>query len=74
MGGIWERAIRSIPKVLKGLLKEQTVTDEGLATLMCEVEAILNGRPLTKVLSDPKSFAAFTFRTRFATRIFSQGG
>ena len=47
-----ERIIRSIRKVLKGLLKEQIVTDEGLATLMCEVEAILNGRPLTKVSSD----------------------
>ena len=35
MDGIWERTIHSIHKVLKGLLKEQTVTDEGLATLMC---------------------------------------
>ena len=60
MGGIWERTIRSIRKVLKGLLKEQTVTDEGLATLMCEVEAILNGRPLTKVSSDPKDAEAVT--------------
>ena len=49
MGGIWERTICSIHKVLKGLLREQTVTDEGFATLMCEVDAILNDRPLTKV-------------------------
>ena len=48
MGRIWERTIRSIRKVLKGLLKEQAVTDEGLPTLMCEVEAILNGHPLKK--------------------------
>ena len=54
MGEIWERTIRSIRNVLKGLLKEQTVTDESLTTLMCEVEAILNGHPLTKVTSDPK--------------------
>ena len=60
MGGIWERTIRSIRRVLKDLLKEQTVTDEGLATLMCEVEAILNGCPLTKVSSDPKDAETIT--------------
>ena len=60
MGGIWERIIRSICKVLKSLLKKQTVTDEGLAILMCEVEAILNGHPLTKVSSDPKDADAIT--------------
>ena len=60
MGGIWERAIHPICKVLKGLLKEQTVTDEGLATLMCNVEPILNGQPLTKVSSDPKDAEAIT--------------
>ena len=82
MGGIWERTVRSIRKVLKGLLKEQTVTDQGLATLMCEVEAILNSHPLTKVSSDPKDAEAITpnhllllrSRTRIATRIISQGG
>ena len=60
MGGIWERTVRYIRKVLKGLLKEQTITDESLATLICEVEAILNGRPLTKVSSDPKDAEAIT--------------
>ena len=60
MGGIWERTICSIRKVLQGLLKEQIVTDEGLATLMCEVETILNGHPLTKVSSDPKDAEAIT--------------
>ena len=60
MGGIWERTIRSVRKVVKGLLKEQTVTDKGLGTLMYEVEAILNGRPLTKVSSDPKDAEAIT--------------
>ena len=54
MDGVWERTIPSIRKVLKGLLKEQTVTDEGLTTLMCEAEAILNGGPLPKVSSDQK--------------------
>ena len=53
MGGIWERMIRSVRKVLNALLKNQSPNDEGLSTLMCEVEAILNSRPLTKVSDDP---------------------
>ena len=34
--------------------------DEGLQTLMCEVEAILNGRPLTKISDDPYDLSALT--------------
>ena len=53
MGGVWERQIRSIRAVLKGLTTQQTVDEEGLATLMCLVESILNGRPITKLSDDP---------------------
>ena len=48
MGGVWERMIRSIPKVMNALMKEQILDDESLNTLMCEIESILNSRPLTK--------------------------
>ncbi|PIK33170.1 hypothetical protein BSL78_30017 [Apostichopus japonicus] len=54
MGGIWERMIRSVRRILVNLLSQQTVTDEALLTLMTEVEAILNGRPLTPLSMDPK--------------------
>ena len=53
MGGVWERLIRSARKILSALVSGQTLTDEGLATLMVEVEAILNSRPLTPVTFDP---------------------
>ena len=52
MGGVWERRIRSVRKVLQGLIGEQRLDDEILNTLMCEVEAILNNRPITPTSDD----------------------
>ena len=37
-GGVWERCIRTVRKIMLALLKGQTLDDEGLTTLMCEVE------------------------------------
>ena len=51
-GGAWERVIRTIRKVLDALLTEQVFTEETLTTLLCEVEAIVNSRPLTYVSCD----------------------
>lgn len=58
--GSWERCIRTIRKILAALTTEQTLDDEGLSTLMSEVEAIVNGRPLTKVSSDPRDLEPLT--------------
>jgi len=52
-GGIWERMIRSVRKILGVLSKEQLVNDETLSTLLCEVERILNDRPLTSLSDHP---------------------
>ena len=52
-GGVWERLIRSTRKILGALTKGQVLDDEGLQTLLCEAESIINGRPLTKVSDDP---------------------
>ena len=54
MGGIWERLIRTIRKTMAALLMtfRQRLTDEVLETLLCEVEAIVNSRPITKVTLD----------------------
>ena len=60
MGGVWERSIRTVRKVLRALMKEQILDDEGLATLLCMVEAIVNGRPLTAVSDDPKDLGTLT--------------
>lgn len=59
-GGVWERCIRTVRKVMTALAKEQVMDDEGLNTLMCEVESIVNGRPITKVSDDPRDLEALT--------------
>ena len=53
-GGVWERCIRTTRKILQALLREETTDDEGLVTLLCEMESIMNGRPFTTVSSDPQ--------------------
>ena len=59
-GGAWERQIRSIRKVLNALLTEHVLDDEGLHTLLCEVESVLNSRPLTAVSSDSRDSEPLT--------------
>lgn len=52
-GGVWERQIRTVRKILNSTLKLQTLDDEGLYIVLCEVENIINDRPLTKSSNDP---------------------
>ena len=59
-GGVRERCIRTVRKVLRALTKKQVLDNEGLTTLMCEVEAIVNGRPITKVSDDPHDLEPLT--------------
>ncbi|PIK43503.1 hypothetical protein BSL78_19643 [Apostichopus japonicus] len=61
-GGIWEAMIRVVRKVMNGILKEQTMRldDEGLATLMCEIENVVNERPLTTVSTHPEDIKPLT--------------
>lgn len=59
-GGVWERLIRMVRNVLRSVLSQQVLDDEGLQTLICEVEAILNDRPITKHSKDPMYLEALT--------------
>ena len=54
-GGIWERQIRTVRKVLCSISSSKTFTDEQLVTLMAEAERIVNNRPLTHVGDDANS-------------------
>ena len=59
-GGAWERLVRSVKVALRSVVGRQPLTDETLQTLMAEVEALLNSRPLTHVSSDPDDLEALT--------------
>ena len=45
---------------MMALMKERITDDEGLLTLMCEIESIVNGRPITTVSSDPRDAEALS--------------
>lgn len=54
MGGVWERLIQSIKKILGEILKTKYPQEYVLRTLFMETENILNSRPLTHVSLDPE--------------------
>ena len=53
-GGFYERMIRSVRSILAAQLSSPVpkMTTEVMRTIFCEVEAILNSRPITKVSLD----------------------
>ncbi|XP_048061180.1 uncharacterized protein LOC125277035 [Megalobrama amblycephala] len=51
-GGTWEREVKSVKTALRVILREQSVPEPVLQTLLVEVESILNAKPLGYVSSD----------------------
>ena len=51
-GGVWERMIGVVQRVIGCVWGKHVFTDETFATSLCEAEGIINGRPLTLVSSD----------------------
>ena len=60
-GGVWEQQIRTVRKVLLALLHPpHRMTDDIIYTVLCEVENIVNSRPITKVSDDVSDSKALT--------------
>lgn len=59
-GGWWERLIRSVKDLLKRILGFGKLTYVQLETCLCEVESVINGRPLTFVTEDQDDLIPLT--------------
>ena len=58
-GGVYERMIRTVRRVIESMINPHTrLTDDVLQTFFCQVEYIVNSRPITKVSDDPLDEAA----------------
>lgn len=59
-GGLWEAAVKALKHHLKRVLGEQKLTFEQFTTLLCQVEACLNSRPLCPITEDPEDLDYLT--------------
>ncbi|XP_050338333.1 uncharacterized protein LOC126764723 [Bactrocera neohumeralis] len=59
-GGLWEAAVKSAKHLVVRALSNALLTTEKLSTLLAEVEAILNSRPLVPLSQDPNDGEALT--------------
>lgn len=60
MGGLWESNIRSIKTHLLRVIGSQILTYEELSTVLVQIEAVLNSRPLCPASSDPNDCSVLT--------------
>ncbi|XP_050062914.1 uncharacterized protein LOC126552260 [Aphis gossypii] len=59
-GGIWEAAVKSTKHHIKRVIGLSTLTFEEMSTLLAQIEACLNSRPLTQISQDPNDYEALT--------------
>ena len=52
-GGLWEACVKSVKFHLKRVIGEAILTFEELSTMLTQIEAILNSRPLIPLNDDP---------------------
>ncbi|XP_038106683.1 uncharacterized protein LOC119766295 [Culex quinquefasciatus] len=60
MGGLWEAAVKSAKTHLRKVLGNESATYEELYTILTQIEACLNSRPLCALSNSPDSCEALT--------------
>lgn len=59
-GGLWEAAVKSFKGAFKRTIGTKTLQYDEMITVLTQVEAVLNSRPLTPISNDPGDFEALT--------------
>ncbi|XP_070519743.1 uncharacterized protein [Cardiocondyla obscurior] len=59
-GGIWEAAVKATKHHIRWVIGEATLTFEEMYTLLTQIEACLNSRPLIPLSDDPEDLEALT--------------
>lgn len=59
-GGWWERMVKSVKVSLRKILGRQSLSFEELTTVLADVEATINSRPLTYALEEPGELSVLT--------------
>lgn len=59
-GGKWEASVKSVKFHLKRIMGKQLLTYEEMTTLLTQIEAVLNSRPLSPLSDDPDDLSALT--------------
>ncbi|GFW81678.1 uncharacterized protein TNCV_2883521 [Trichonephila clavipes] len=60
IGGLWEAGIKSTKQLLIKTMKSAVLNFEELVTLVTQIEACLNSRPLTPLSNDPQDLQPLT--------------
>lgn len=59
-GGIWEAGVKSMKHHVRRVMGESVHTFEEITTMLVEIEAVLNSRPLCPVTNDPNDLSIIT--------------
>ncbi|XP_043474379.1 uncharacterized protein LOC122506330 [Leptopilina heterotoma] len=60
MGGKWEAGVKSVKYHLRRTIGETKLSYEEFTTLLVQIEAVLNSRPLEQLSDDPEDFSTLT--------------
>lgn len=64
-GGLWEAAIKSAKYHMKRIIGDAALNYDEMSTILAEIEAILNSRPISQLSNDPNDAWSF-FSRRFS--------
>lgn len=59
-GGLWEAGVKSVKHHLRRIVGAHSLTFEELATLLAQIEACLNSRPIAALSNDPEDLSCLT--------------